>query len=144
VGALLDLESNLCPGVGGASREPLAALGQFYCEMRSVTHNQAWRIVALPGLEGAFQLKNGRSGHCLTLAGGASADGTPVVQDTCTTASAHDAQAWTAVPSLGCMQIKNGLTGKCLGVQGATRTMGAALVETSCTGTADDVWNFVP
>ncbi len=91
---------------------------------------------AFPFLRG-FQLFNVHSGKCLTVAGGGTADGDPVVQSTCREERSH---LWRMrlVSLSGLFQVQNVKTGRCLSAAGGT----GGVVQDRCDDAGSRRWRL--
>jgi hypothetical protein len=142
-GTLLNLDSNLCAGVRGQSRDPLAQLAQYDCQTPDQTaDHEYWQLISRPG--DVYQLKNGRSGLCMVPPN--NNENTPVLQGSCAIVASGSAQAWWILPRGNGVIIRNSANGKCLAPLGGSRAPNALLVQTLCNAAAptpSQIWSFV-
>src|SRR6266545_2498937 len=97
-------------------------------------------LVFMPGAGAAIAgstLVNPKSGKCLTVSGGGSANGTQVVIWTCGAAG----QAWTSTAA-GELRVTVAGATRCLAASGAGTGNGTRLVIGTCNGTANQKWNL--
>lgn len=106
-----------------------------------------YQVVVTPAgdpddLAGTYSLTNVNSGLQLATLGGATAQGTPVVQ---ADPAATPGQVWKAVPAgLGLYKIVHTPSGRVLAVQGAATSNGAAAVIVDDTNAEEQLWQLVP
>jgi hypothetical protein len=83
---------------------------------------------------------NKRSGKCMNIPGGSTADGARVTQFTCGGWMDHK---WEAEPAGGPFyRIRNANSGKCLAVPGGTTERGVQLIQWPCGDWEDHRWRF--
>jgi ricin-type beta-trefoil lectin protein len=104
----------------------------------SGTANERWLATVEP--DGYYRLASLASNKCLNVAGGGSADGTPVIQYTCSTNGSPN-ERWKFVQTGIGYQVVAKSSGKCLNVAGGVG-VGNPLIQYTCTpgGGANDVW----
>ena len=104
----------------------------------SGTANERWLATVEP--DGYYRFASLASNKCLNVAGGGNANGTPVIQFTCTTTGAPN-ERWKFVQTGIGYQIVSQTGGKCLNVAGGVG-VGNSLIQYTCTpgGGANDVW----
>jgi Ricin-type beta-trefoil lectin domain-like/Ricin-type beta-trefoil lectin domain/Trypsin len=92
-----------------------------------------WHLSARVG--GYAQLVDDRSGLCLAIGGGSTADKAPAIQWTCGDTT-HAEQQWSVdVDSSGVTRLRNKTSGKCLDIVDGSKTVGAELVQLPCVAT---------
>jgi len=101
--------------------------------------NQEWRTLNFVDLSGTFynQIQNEKSGKCLDLAGGSSANGAHIIQYTCN--KADDAQLWYIVALGGGWDVFiNHASGTCMTVSADSQSDGAKIQGWSCATSETD------
>ncbi len=134
-GSLINAKSGKCAGISGNSTKNGAVGGLYYCDGRNGnSDNQSWRLVSRGG--GWYQLRNGRSGRCLSSRSPGWGDG--VAQFTCD--SSDQFQQWKFENNTdGVFRVRNRYWNTCLGVSGGKTNNGALLGVWSCSGTGRSV-----
>ena len=101
--------------------------------------NQNWRVRYFVDLSGTYadNIQVEKSGKCLDLAGGSSANGAWVIQYSCNTSD--DAQLWYPIQTniSGWYNFQNAASGTCMTVSADSQSNGAKIQGWSCT-TADE------
>ncbi|MBO3744945.1 pectate lyase [Streptosporangiaceae bacterium NEAU-GS5] len=88
---------------------------------------------------GAYQLVNAASGLCLDVNGASTADGTQLIQWTC---SGANNQRWNLTTQGSGFRLAAVHSGKCAGVRGSSTSAGAAVEQQTCTGAANQTWTL--
>jgi V8-like Glu-specific endopeptidase len=141
-GWLLGFDSNLCVGVPGGSTDGNVQLAQFVCDARrGTTDNQYWRLESVG--DDHFQIVNGKSGRCIGVDGGSTANGARVAQYDCGTTSPTGNQAWRFVADGGHLRVVNGKSGRCMSVVNASDSAGAFIEQATCDGAQRQQFTFV-
>jgi ricin-type beta-trefoil lectin protein/trypsin len=92
-----------------------------------------WHLSARVG--GYAQLVDDRSGLCLAIGSGSTADKAPAIQWTCGDTT-HAEQQWSVdVDASGATRLRNKTSGKCLDIIDGSKTVGAELVQLPCVAT---------
>jgi ricin-type beta-trefoil lectin protein len=135
-GWLINGKSDLC--LGDASN---GITGQNFCDGANLnTDAQVWRV---RDAGGGYQLRNGKTGQCLSV--DSLANGTPLVQVACAPSitDASLGQEWKLQPVAGDkLRIVNSKSGRCIGVPGASNAPGVAVAQFTCNGAASQGWIF--
>lgn len=88
-----------------------------------------------------YTYENENSGKCLAVPGSSTADGTELVQWTCT---GNTDQAWTAMAVSGGdgnrIKLVNYHSGKCLAIGGSSTATGAKAIQWECNNNTDQIW----
>jgi pectin methylesterase-like acyl-CoA thioesterase len=90
-----------------------------------------------------YQLAVRKSGQCLDVAGGSTADGALLQQWGCT-AGAGWQQFKTVEVATGLYTLVNVKSGKCLDVPASTTTSGARIIQWTCGTNPNQRWTFTP
>jgi hypothetical protein len=130
VGArVINQYSNLCMSANGVKTNA-AHMVQTTC---NDANDAEWHLSARVG--GYAQLVDDRSGLCLAIGGGSTADKAPAIQWTCGDTT-HAEQQWSVdVDSGGATRLRNKTSGKCLDIIDGSKTVGAELVQLPCVAT---------
>ena len=106
-----------------------------------VTASGAALAAAVPAAGETYQLSVVKSGQCLDVVAGSTAQGALLQQWGCTSGSRW--QQFTAVSAgSGQFTLVNVNSGKCVDVPGATTTSGVQLIQWTCSGHANQRWTF--
>lgn len=85
--------SNLCLGVDGASTADGARIAQYGCDPTpTTTENQAWRFAFAGTVAGTnyYQIRNGKSGKCIGIESGSTANAARAFQFGCSTPAVNN------------------------------------------------------
>ncbi|GAB1646292.1 hypothetical protein KRMM14A1259_67150 [Krasilnikovia sp. MM14-A1259] len=88
-----------------------------------------------------FWITSTKSVKCLTVAGASTADGAPVVQETCSDTAYNQFWTFLNVDDVHYMLIA-GRSRKCLAEADAGTVDGGSVVQQRCTGAANQQWSF--
>jgi hypothetical protein len=135
---LVIASNSLCLDVYGNTTASGAAIDQWTCNGQS---NQQFQFV--PGSSGYGQLQAQNSGDDITVAGSATASGTPdIVQEPASTSTSSQ---WLPMQqSDGSWEFENSASGLCLDVYGAGSNLGQQLDQWPCKNAAGTNQDFNP
>jgi hypothetical protein len=145
-GFIMNFNSGNCAGIAGGSDLNGGTAVQTFCDGRNQpTDTQYWRLLSSGST--TFNLRNGKSGRCMGVAGGSVDDGALVQQFDCALGVPTNNQSWRFVQASGdYYQVVNGKSGKCLSVAGASTGSGAVLIQSACSPLGsknDQSWIFI-
>ncbi|WP_165449508.1 RICIN domain-containing protein [Krasilnikovia cinnamomea] len=127
--------SSLCIGTGGATGNDTHAV-LAACDN---ANDSEWHLRARRG--SYAELRNDRSGKCLSLAGASPNRGTHVVQQPCDDGVAH--QNWLVdVDANGLTKLRNQHGGYCLAIEADGKQAGAHLLQWDCNANTDQFWRL--
>lgn len=141
--ALINVNSNKCLDVAGASTADGANIQQFQCHFGA---NQQWKIIPNLGPtyepDGTYLVINVNSSKCLAVAGASTADGANVQQYTC---HRQANQRWFIRydqhrGDRATYRLVNVHSGKCLEVAGSSTRDGANVQQSTCQGGYNQRW----
>ncbi|MGC5781111.1 RICIN domain-containing protein [Methylobacterium sp. NFXW15] len=135
-GLIVARHSAMCVENPGALMTTGVGIDQWPCEPNA-THMD-WSFV--PAGSG-YQIRNAKSGLCLTVTGGATNNGAATSQQTC---GAGTGGLWTFRKTNGFYEIVAAHSGRCLNVYNGSRDPNAAVIQYDCTLQDNAVFSLVP
>lgn len=127
--------SGLCVSNGG-SLDNRAHVIQQAC---TDANDREWQVRARVG--GYAEIRNDRSGQCLSIDAGSKDDRAHVVQWPCA-ATSIDQQWYVDIDAGGMTQLRNGNSDKCLAIVGGSKDPDAHLLQWPCNVNKDQLWRL--
>lgn len=135
-GLIVARHSAMCVANPNAQMAAGTGLVQWTCEPKA-THMD-WRFVPVGN---GYEIQNVKSGLCLTVSGGATANGAGTSQQACNRSAGS---LWTFRKVGSFFELVAAHSGRCLNIFDSSRTDNAAVIQWDCTAQDNALFSLVP